>query len=605
MSRSILRNASLLSAVALSLLASACAGTEDEEPMPSSEEIAQDEQYMQQAFEKRGSREAMQIDLADDKQFKYLRNKLRVHGIDKLSAPEVHEQLGLARERAIAAKLQRSPGGIDYNPLNAGEGTEDPRCSTEIYVDELDADNFKTVMQSGCIEGFNYDAMIMEHFAGTQKVLEVAAESWVDGNLHEEAVTPQPAMDKEMSAKVTMLATTPAGTTEAFYLQTPPMVNHQLNTPVRINMDHPLDQDWNGQILVCLERSTNSPTCDYKHTTSGTCAGNALCDRANDPKFPVYPATYNTNRLYLPMKGSSVGAAANGMVIDKIRSWATLDTPDGDGSKGGFCKGDLTGSPFFSLQAYTSYTAGVRIALHAPALGTGTWANHCVKNRQKVDMHLEVTTKNPVTGAAGPTFTWSSQKNAQNVAIYWGCMPPGTEIKLVGGATTKIEDIAIGQKVMADESGRMLTVVDVVEGTERKPLVRIIDSVGNTVNLTDTHPVPVVGGDVREARELAIGDRIMTEDGVTTVAYVEKEDYEGVVYNLVLGTPEEREGLAPTKTTMYANGVLVGDSQMQSFVRLRADALAESKRLEALPESYRLDYQRSLERQRAREAAKR
>ena len=44
--------------------------------------------------------------------------------------------------------------------------------------------------------------------------------------------------------------------------------------------------------------------------------------------------------------------------------------------------------------------------------------------------------------------------------------------------------------------------------------------------------------------------------------------YEGDVYNLVLGTPEELEE-RDGATTMIANGVVVGDSRMQDALKLQ------------------------------------
>jgi hypothetical protein len=102
-----------------------------------------------------------------------------------------------------------------------------------------------------------------------------------------------------------------------------------------------------------------------------------------------------------------------------------------------------------------------------------------------------------------------------------------------------------------------------------------------------------------------VGDKIQTEDGLATIASVEKEDYEGAVYNLVLGTPEERAAVGDTGTVMYANGVRVGDAGMQSYVKLRNDEVALSRRMEALPESLRTDYQLAQVRKEVRASLKR
>jgi hypothetical protein len=200
---------------------------------------------------------------------------------------------------------------------------------------------------------------------------------------------------------------------------------------------------------------------------------------------------------------------------------------------------------------------------------------------------------------------FSSQKNADHISIWWGCMPVGTQIEMADGSKASIEKLAVGQKVMAGENGKALTVVDVVEGAERKPLVRLVDSSGHTLSVTDTHPMPTADSRILQARELMVGDKIQTADGLSTIVSVEKEDYEGPVYNLVLGTPEERAALGNTETTMYANGVLVGDAQMQSLIKLRADEAALEKRMSSLPGELRHDYELTAARTELRAAIKR
>jgi hypothetical protein len=222
-----------------------------------------------------------------------------------------------------------------------------------------------------------------------------------------------------------------------------------------------------------------------------------------------------------------------------------------------------------------------------------------------------VTTWDPVTKVQGPTFAWASTSPdaastvGAPLSIAWGCMPPGTEIKMADGSKVAIEKVAPGQKVVADDKGHTLTVMDVMVGSERKPLVHVVDSHGNLLSLTDTHPVPTADAQLVQARDLALGDSIITDSGVTKVVSIEKEPYEGMVYNLVLGTPEERQSTSGNETTMYANGVLVGDAQMQSVVKQRNDATAMATRLASLPESLRKDFELTSTRAALRAQAKR
>ena len=85
---------------------------------------------------------------------------------------------------------------------------------------------------------------------------------------------------------------------------------------------------------------------------------------------------------------------------------------------------------------------------------------------------------------------------------------------------------------------------------------------------------------------------------------VEREDYEGMVYNLVLGTPEERATLGQAETTMYAGGMLVGDAQMQTLIKQNADAAALAGRMDRLPEALRHDHALAAARQKLRDSAR-
>ena len=88
------------------------------------------------------------------------------------------------------------------------------------------------------------------------------------------------------------------------------------------------------------------------------------------------------------------------------------------------------------------------------------------------------------------------------------------------------------------------------------------------------------GGELRgalEARELQIGDRLETDDGVAHVVSVTREAYDGQVWNLVLGTPEELKARG-SATTMVANHIVVGDSRMQGVIKAERTAAAEAAR---------------------------
>ena len=72
-----------------------------------------------------------------------------------------------------------------------------------------------------------------------------------------------------------------------------------------------------------------------------------------------------------------------------------------------------------------------------------------------------------------------------------------------------------------------------------------------------------------------------------------RESYQGKVYNLKLGNAEETRSLGVDQTTMWANGILVGDVQVQGrheVLQMHAEAASPDR----LPVSWRTDYMSSV-----------
>jgi hypothetical protein len=70
-------------------------------------------------------------------------------------------------------------------------------------------------------------------------------------------------------------------------------------------------------------------------------------------------------------------------------------------------------------------------------------------------------------------------------------------------------------------------------------------------------------GEVALAMAIKKGDQMMTDRGVARVMSVGRIPYTGQVYNLTLGTSEEKAKVGKDGTTMFASGFLVGDNAMQ------------------------------------------
>ena len=92
-------------------------------------------------------------------------------------------------------------------------------------------------------------------------------------------------------------------------------------------------------------------------------------------------------------------------------------------------------------------------------------------------------------------------------------------------------------------------------------------------------------------------DRVKTDDGSSALISVTRESYTGKVYNLKVGNAEEAQSLGVDQTTMFANGFLVGDAQIQTKLDFaERQTLGAAAHRDRLPATWRTDYQTSLAR---------
>jgi hypothetical protein len=157
------------------------------------------------------------------------------------------------------------------------------------------------------------------------------------------------------------------------------------------------------------------------------------------------------------------------------------------------------------------------------------------------------------------------------------CFAAGTAIRRADGTTVPVEKIQVGDEIIANEVGTVITVTAATRGVEPEPMVRIRDSLGHDLTLTSKHPVITTMGAV-PAEEITTMSQVKTEDGVASVVEVERVRYEGMVYNLSVGTPEELAMVSGVNRTMFAGGIQVGDNEMQfDMERQSKRASAERK----------------------------
>lgn len=146
------------------------------------------------------------------------------------------------------------------------------------------------------------------------------------------------------------------------------------------------------------------------------------------------------------------------------------------------------------------------------------------------------------------------------------CLAEGTMIVMADESATPIESITAGNRVHNPyaRGDRALTVMDTAVGHERSPMVRVINDQGHDLLMTELHPVYIVGRGMVLARHVREGDRVMTAKGPSALVKVSREEYGGKVYNLEVGSEREASSLGEDQTVVYANGILVGDGQIQA-----------------------------------------
>jgi hypothetical protein len=174
------------------------------------------------------------------------------------------------------------------------------------------------------------------------------------------------------------------------------------------------------------------------------------------------------------------------------------------------------------------------------------------------------------------------------IDILYGCLAAGTKIRMADGSEMLVEQFDGGgrETVLVGLERTPTPVSGTVKGLEEIPIVVIEDDGGHKLWLTQQHPVPTPGGVVL-ARDLQPGTEVYTEDGNATLVSVERESYDGEVWNLKIGTPEEA---ALGLTTIYANGILVGDLNMQRHFGELDRQRRSGNPLDDLPAEWHQDY---------------
>ncbi|ETW99039.1 MAG: hypothetical protein ETSY2_41675 [Candidatus Entotheonella gemina] len=208
----------------------------------------------------------------------------------------------------------------------------------------------------------------------------------------------------------------------------------------------------------------------------------------------------------------------------------------------------------------------------------------------------------PIPVRADATFT-SDRTQAGKPGVYLvppihiqqGCLAAGTDILMANGSLKAIETFkADGGEMVETGAGQPREVLGSSHGIEPKPMVLLQTEVGQELMLTETHPVMTPEGPVM-AMDPKVGQMVRTSGEPVKLSNIERVPYQGKVYNLRLGKLRNPEG---SQSDMYANGILVDDSEMQRHLeKMELEKLANdsSHVLHRLPPEWHEDYRRQMQ----------
>jgi hypothetical protein len=611
-------------------LAVFAAGCSQEKPQPVQtaamrQEMIEDSRYMARLYQQwvttHEAGDQMPINFSDEVQYRFVLNRLRAAGNTPENSPHLFAQVEKARARTVAAKP-----GTQTAALTTKEW-----CGHRVPFTESRNGGNTTFTQHGlitCFGGSEYAYVDVNVFSTdpqrTQFTLLAsnANEDYGTKVLESAPLAADIPTDPNRELYVDSMAMAfddTRGLSSTTYAQAE---TRALFGKPQLTIEHPTELIGNAfpndnPIRSCLERGAalGNLDCDYssanKDPNTGVVSGFRQPYTGVAAVDPVasgngkwkpgqyWPAVggYTLDKLYLPMKGwFSPGALGNNTDICHV-SDSGFDVAKTKASiilveQGGLCKSTAPGSTVTSAGLpWLPATLGTNVRSFNGLVDFGP---DCLGYQQNVRLLVTVTSR--ATCGNASNVLRSATVNVQTLDFKNSCLAAGTQIARADGTSAPVEQIKVGEKVIANGRGLALTVTSVIEGIEsRKKMIRLRDARGRDVLVTEKHPMLRDDGTVLAADALVAGDTVLARDGATRLVSVEREAYKGQVYNLVLGTEQELAKVGNQERTMFANGFLVGDNHMQMELERQSSRKPEDV-LASLSKAWHQDYRNDLTR---------
>lgn len=599
-------------------------------PVPDAKTLAEDSRYMNELFEKVkevNGVQSIRVDMADDRQYGILTRRILASGNNPENSPMLFERLARMRQEA----LERKAAGTSAQDFDAQASVD--FCGHWISVRETDGTTNTTITGKviiSCTNGSDYlygDITAYDsNLAETQfnYLSSYSEEQYGNGKMFENVSTsvsfPKTITDKVIifdSDVIAIDSDTGRETTSFVRVKTT-----SIGTPPRVAITHPSQRVGTSEIRTCLERGSLTGTnldCDYatvykdgtvyKLYKSGTTAVGVAGVKTGVTTWTADPSlvwlaplnstgqtTFSTANLHTALRGSfdagSVGTSP-----------CTITSYDTNLTKASIILTEVGGRCTAGTSPGTVAGKMDLAGAMSPGLGTrsfNTLANFgrdCLANLQNVKLLVNVASF--ATCGSSTLYARYSSIEVTPLDFKNSCLAEGTQVTLASGKKVAIEQVKVGDRVVANADGLMLTVTGIEAGGESQPMVRLKDDQGHEVLVTEKHPMLLESGQVVTAEKLKVSDKVKTDKGVATLTSVGRELYNKDVYNLVLGTPEELLKAGKQNRTLFANGFLVGDSQMQLELE-RQKAEQPANVLARISPSWHKDYKNDLARKASR-----
>jgi hypothetical protein len=519
-----------------------------------------DVRYVRKQYEQKGEHD---LDLRDKANYRFVVSQFERAGLTRTRYPQFYRSIdGLAKTGPVAAPAALVTDTTE--PINAviEVKTNDQQSFAAQALSSIPGGTISTLLTLGVYDE-NDDPI-----GPPSEIKDFASGRDVLINANGAFATPTPEEGRLVQAVGMYFYEDSVGGHHAG-----PMMAAFAFYPKKIQDDAPIAIKNPNQIVVCLNRTGVTSDCDYD------CSAGVNCTQ--QPPDPW--------KVQFPVKGyieyfKNIDVGQDGKPSNATARIVTTFT-----QSGGACKLPLEN---FFANPNTKVENGNRLVWNIDPAVFGT---ACYPGRSDVTYAFFVnlyTQGVPIAAYINNTGGTPEQNTFKipPMKIFQGCLAPGSKITLEGGGEMVIEAFDGGERVRT-EGNRGLTVAGTIYGRESKPLVKITTKDGQTLSMTDEHPVPTTRG-IRLARELTAGDVVFTRNGRSAITTVVLEPYTGIVHNMEVTALKDDPKLTPENRTFYANGILVGDAVMQGYW---SDVVASREGRRAVPKRWLVDY-RSAER---------